>query len=269
MHQFFIASTLNILKDWAAKPNKNPSSLLQSLNLSKKEWEELSTFGCMSLDESNLDTFHSLLDAFNTLRIQEVVMESLHHITSQYPLIHPLTIKLWPMDPADKFGRNQLQGVSAFTTYQGEISLIIAPLSQSLPTLEAVIAHEYHHHWRIHALHLDEENETLLERMILEGLADHFAEHVVSTHGSMPWTKFLNLADAEKLWPLYRQQLFVQGKDTSQWLFGSADLGLPLWTGYAVGYEIIQSYRESHPLCSWDQLTIKSATDFLESPFTV
>lgn len=268
MHPFVIYPTLSILEDWCHKTYKTPSSLLQALNVSTLQWEELTAFGCVSLDTDG-DTLQSLLDALNTLRIQDFVTARLHHITRQYPLIHPLTIKLWPMDPGDEFGRDKLQGVSAFTTYQGEISLVIYPQSCSLPIVESTIAHEYHHHWRIHALTLNEAHETLLERMILEGLADHFAEHVLSKPAPVPWTRLLTLQDAENLWPLYRQHLFVQGKDASQWLFGSPKLHLPLWTGYALGYQIIESYRQKHPLIPWQRLTTQCATAFLESPFTL
>jgi uncharacterized protein YjaZ len=83
---------------------------------------------------------------------------------------------LFILDENDDFVKEKIGGVSAFTDWDGKMCFIILPEERVRTTLKSVITHEYHHHWRIHTLGMREESETLLDRMVLVGLAEHFVQ---------------------------------------------------------------------------------------------
>ena len=47
----------------------------------------------------------------------------------------------------------------------------------------------------------------------------------------------------------------------NQWMFGGD--GVPYWTGFTIGYDIIRDYRRRHPGTSWAALTIAPTTAIL------
>ncbi len=44
-------------------------------------------------------------------------------------------------------------------------------------------------------------------------------------------------------------------------MFGSP--GIPHWTGFTIGYDIVKDYRDRHPQVSWSALTATSAATIL------
>ena len=97
---------------------------------------------------------------------------------------------------------------------------------------------------------------TMLECMITEGLADHFMVQVLN--GEQPvWSQALSeeqihqyllkakpiLFEKHKSWnDEFTQKFFVP------WMFGrKGDDPIPGWTGYTLGWTIIENYLEAHP----------------------
>ena len=119
-------------------------------------------------------------------------------------------------------------------------------INLSFPNLDDVLverlalttAHELHHNarWRGPGY-----GTTLLQSMISEGLADHFA---VETLGVPlpPWSRALSDADVERLLDRARPELDSSSFDRSGWFFGSrADI--PVWTGYTLGYRLVERFQ--------------------------
>ena len=46
-------------------------------------------------------------------------------------------------------------------------------------------------------------------------------------------------------------------------MFGDKSLGIPNWTGFTIGYHIVDDYRRYHPGVSWETLTLATATAIL------
>jgi uncharacterized protein YjaZ len=46
-------------------------------------------------------------------------------------------------------------------------------------------------------------------------------------------------------------------------MFGDKSLGIPNWTGFTIGYHIVNDYRRYHPSVSWEALTLTSAAAIL------
>lgn len=105
--------------------------------------------------------------------------------------------------------------------------------------LSFTIAHELHHtiRWQKQV-----EGDTLLEAMIFEGLADHFAQELTGRNKPSLYSCaltseqkkiFLKKASEEWKQPTY---------DNNLWFFGSKPDIIPRWTGYTLGYDLVEAY---------------------------
>lgn len=45
------------------------------------------------------------------------------------------------------------------------------------------------------------------------------------------------------------------------WMFGQP--GIPHWTGFTIGYDIVTDFRQRHPDTSWSAITAASAATIL------
>jgi len=126
--------------------------------------------------------------------------------------------------------------------------------------LAFTLAHELHHtiRWQKQV-----EGDTLLEAMIFEGLADHFAEEVIGRNRPSVYSSaltpeqkeiFLKKASLEWLQPTY---------DNDLWFFGSKPDVIPRWTGYTLGYDLVATYLHNHPEISASKLATADATLFM------
>jgi len=128
--------------------------------------------------------------------------------------------------------------------------------------LAFTLAHELHHtiRWQKQV-----EGDTLLEAMIFEGLADHFATEATGRSKPSPWSyaltpkqKKIFLAKASEEWtqPTY---------DNDLWFFGSRPDIIPRLTGYTLGYDLVATYLRNHPETSASKLATADTSFFLEN----
>jgi hypothetical protein len=102
---------------------------------------------------------------------------------------------------------------------------------------------------------------TLLPQLISEGIATAF-DQAAFPGPVNPWTHAITPARECALWRAAKPQLGYTGLyDT--WMFGDKSLGIPNWTGFTIGYHIVNDYRRYHPGVSWETLTLTSATTIL------
>lgn len=109
--------------------------------------------------------------------------------------------------------------------------------------LHALFSHEYHHICR--RLYVAEP-PTLIDSLIMEGLAEDAVENLFGKDALSPWTERYSLDEVRDYW----QSHFIHALDQKglpyhqPFLFGDAQLGLPPWIGYCTGYRIIQAFKE-------------------------
>lgn len=138
-------------------------------------------------------------------------------------------------------------GVGGFTHDARRIDLFIDPgFPQLASVIEArvsqMVAHEAHHALRFRGPGY---GRTLLEAVVSEGLADHFSIELLNVPVP-PWSRALPddatdtwLAEARPLWD----------SDTyghERWFFGTTPQ-VPRWTGYTLGYRLVERYKAAHP----------------------
>lgn len=128
--------------------------------------------------------------------------------------------------------------------------------------LAFTLAHELHHtiRWQKQV-----EGDTLLEAMVFEGLADHFAIEATGRSKPSPWSYALSLEQkkifitkASEEWknPTYNNDL---------WFFGSKPDVIPRWTGYTLGYDLVAKYLHNHPETSASRLAFADVSLFSDT----
>jgi Predicted Zn-dependent protease (DUF2268) len=128
----------------------------------------------------------------------------------------------------------------------GLIELYVDP---TFPALAALIperlppmtAHEVHHAIRIRGPGY---GRTLLEGLVSEGMADHFSIELLGVPVP-PWSRALSESAIAHYMELARQQ-FDAPLDYNRWFVGEGGT-LPNWTGYTLGFRLVEDYKARHP----------------------
>jgi uncharacterized protein YjaZ len=139
-------------------------------------------------------------------------------------------------------------GLGGYTTGPNAVDIFV---DGAVPALEAILAerlpplaaHEIHHtvRWQLRGYSWG----TLLEAMVTEGLADHFAIELMGSP-LPPWCTALPESEIEAYLDLARAELDDPGFDYDAWFFGTGSR-LPRWTGYTLGYRLVADYLGRHP----------------------
>ncbi len=124
------------------------------------------------------------------------------------------------------------------------------------------LAHELHHtiRWQKQV-----EGDTLLEAMIFEGLADHFAIEATGRSKPSPWSYALTTEQKKKCLAKAREEWKQTTYDNDLWFFGSKPEIVPRWAGYTLGYDLVATYLRDHPEANASTLATADASLFIEN----
>lgn len=247
--------------------SKRKSTFMSIFEFTEEEVDELLYFGLIPL-ESSLETFRHALHQMKIHSVESFIQKTLIEVIHKYPLGKPIFVQLFPMNEHDTFGRERLGGVSAWTNWEGDtLHLVVFPAKETLRALKSTLVHEYNHLYRITAMQNGHAHITLLEKIIREGLAEHFVEEVLGKEFHGPWVNTLAEDNAKNLWhTLYSLHTTEIGEHTDSLLFGGGNTHLPLWAGYSLGYYLVKWYRQSvtQPFSIID-LTVQDCLKFIPS----
>jgi len=210
------------------------------------------------LGDPKVDVLLAALDELETGEARSVAESALAEAVKAMP--HPdlnSRIFLMPGDGESNVLVTQMNGVLGFSLGAQATMVFVWPVEDWQSWLEYTIVHEYAHLVRNlmfprgiaggRLVYMNtKEPETLLDAMIAEGIADAFALSVTSK--VVPsWTDALNPEETEHIWPRVRRRLGVPDPtDIRRMLFGDNDR-VPQWTGYTLGYRMVQSYLKTRP----------------------
>lgn len=112
--------------------------------------------------------------------------------------------------------------------------------------LSYTLAHELHHAARGYTF-FNPERETFLDALIGEGLADSFAYEI--TDNQAVWTQALDRKEQRRLkkriQPLLDKN--ISDQEYAIWFTaGDSKKHIPRWTGYSLGFALVQQYLTSH-----------------------
>jgi hypothetical protein len=126
------------------------------------------------------------------------------------------------------------------------------------------LVHELHHVCRVR---MPDFQLTLLECMVNEGLADHFMLEVLNceiTPFSSALTEEQIQQNMIRIKPFCRAKFESWTKEFNDnyfvpWMFGrKGDDPIPHWTGYSIGWKIVENYLRAHPQARASSLVFTS-----------
>ena len=214
----------------------------------------------------DLDSLDYAIQMLRDSKIEQVFEQTLLRITRLLPGPE-VTVCIFALDPRRTFVREFMHSVTGFCPGSGRIVLYAYSEKDWLQWFPLMLAHEYHHNvWTHHQAHQDKsflDTFGLLDNILLEGRADSFAKIVFPDMKSAHTTALSKEQEAEQ-WK--SMQSFLD--DTSDVIHSKYMIGgdgIPLWTGYTIGFNIVQSYIQNHPNASIDDWTYMDAYELLAS----
>lgn len=183
-------------------------------------------------------------------------------------------LKLLPIKDVDivfynnpKATIDEIGGIGGFSPNANLIFISLNPRHPNFKKavkeeLAFTLAHELHHtiRWQKQV-----EGDTLLEAMIFEGLADHFAMEATGRNKPSPWSYALTPEQKE----VFIKKALLEWKqptyDNDLWFFGSKPDIIPRWTGYTLGYDLVATYLHNHPETNASKLATADATLFVDN----
>jgi hypothetical protein len=200
--------------------------------------------GCKLVLDAQIDTSDSL-----SIQIISGIREIVPRIQSLIPA-DSITIDL-------RVGGDVLPflGVGARTTSEHSVLFNYDPKNPKFRTesIARGLVHECYHPVRLRMPHWQ---LTVLECMITEGLADHFMVQVLKCEQPV-WSRALSEEEIRQNLLKAKPILFEKHKSWNDeftqkffapWMFGrKGDDPIPGWTGYSLGWRIVDNYLKAHP----------------------
>ena len=165
------------------------------------------------------------------------------------------TVFIAPYNPEFFYDSEPLKGVGAAAYKDAFILFLDTDFDKDV--LAYSTAQEYHH------LILRDQNEynlsSTLESIIIEGKADAFADRIVKGV-SPPWHVQLDDATMEHI------ASRVNDYETSfiDFVVGNYQKGMPRWSNYILGRDVLHDYLTAHPELSISEWTFKEGHEILE-----
>ncbi|QPA33067.1 DUF2268 domain-containing protein [Anoxybacillus caldiproteolyticus] len=166
------------------------------------------------------------------------------HITTIYEALKKqwnspdVPIFLFPADPHNRKLAREFNSKGGLA-YPDKLFLFLLP-HHTEKEIKAVFTHEYNHVWRFAKHEKQSDDYTLLDAIILEGLAENAVREYVGDTYKANWTTYYSEQEIIQFWRRYlspHQSIPVHHPLYNRLLYG---LGFyPNMLGYAVGYSIV------------------------------
>ncbi|ASK61230.1 hypothetical protein CFK37_02975 [Virgibacillus phasianinus] len=148
---------------------------------------------------------------------------------------------IFPSNQANDELRLDLRGKSGVAKHDKVVLFIGSDTSKQ--DLQALITHEYNHVCRLNYLNQPEEDITLLDGMILEGLAEVAVLNRLGEGPIAKWTSIYPLEYALEQWEKNAKlNLHVHKKDSFFHDFMYGNNSIPKWMGYNIGFHLVSSF---------------------------
>ncbi|MDC3416957.1 DUF2268 domain-containing protein [Aquibacillus salsiterrae] len=169
---------------------------------------------------------------------------------------------IFPSNEKNRLLSEHFEGVSG-VSHPGKLFFFL-PNNVSLKKLHALVIHEYSHICRLDKLGKKEEDLTLLDAIVLEGLAENAVRTLLGNEYVGSWAKHPSKQEVELFFRKWiKPCLDLKKTDPlhDQIMYG--DGHFPKWLGYKVGYQLIASCLE-HPELQLKQMHSLSSLQLLD-----
>ncbi|OIJ10447.1 hypothetical protein BKP37_18085 [Anaerobacillus alkalilacustris] len=175
------------------------------------------------------------------------------------------TIYLFPVEKRNEIIMKDLNGKTGISFH--DVIVLFLSKNLSVEEIEALLTHEYNHVCRLSSLNKDFDQLTLLDSMVIEGMAEVAVEKTVGKSALAPWVSLYNKKELYPYWQRVKKLLSVKGKQNHDpiLLGDQTSRKFPKWFGYCIGYEIVKAYLEKNKEIRMCELLKKDSKEILST----
>ncbi|MCM3716244.1 DUF2268 domain-containing protein [Halalkalibacter oceani] len=154
-------------------------------------------------------------------------------------------IYLLPIEERNRFLQDQLGGKMGLTLPEAVILFIHPAIEEE--ELRVLLTHEYHHCCRLSHTKVTEQEITLLESIVMEGLAEHAVKEEFGSGRTAVWTRYYDRSWSMEWFEKWlKPHLDLPNRKLHyRYLYGDKRSGIPLWLGYYFGFRLVAT--------AWDE----------------
>jgi len=219
----------------------------------KKIYQYLLDFGMYRPNRHTLQSFNELKEKKTWDCLDKIFLK--YKKKWQGP---DVPVYLFPKNTGGIFSTRTQDSRKSGVSFEDKVFLFISPLEDE-KELEALFVHEYHHVCRLNKLKKKVKDYTLLDSVILEGLAENAVLEMLGENYLAKWCTQYSTKELSKIWNQdFKENLHCKKTDRmhDDLLFGLKKY--PPLIGYAIGYRIVSLYKEKNILSTIDSFTLTS-----------
>jgi len=143
--------------------------------------------------------------------------------------------------------REKLKGRSGIA-FKDKLILFVSEFNEP-DDLRTLLTHEYHHTVRLNRLSKPEATFTLLDSIIMEGLAENAVREQYGSNKTAYWTSLYPEEELTKIWTQFIQpNLSLKKSDPKHHLLLHGHKQFPEMAGYCCGYDLVKNYMKQNNL---------------------
>ena len=175
----------------------------------------------------------------------------------------PMTFCVFALHPSNNDDQLKRLGGVTGEIVAGDLAYLRAyPIEGWLDGVAPTVAHEYHHAAWLQRFPNGLEDFSLTDYLVFEGRAGIFEKLAYPERGA-PWGDALTSDEQREQWDAIQPHLETRNLGFQQQImFGSERY--PTWTGYTIGFNIVQAFLEKHPDMTVEAWTELDAQELLE-----
>lgn len=154
-----------------------------------------------------------------------------------------VSIFIFPCDQNNRKIATDYKGRSG-VAFKNKLFLFLS-LETKKVDIKSLFIHEYHHVCRLAAIKKQEKHFTILDTVIMEGLAENAVREKLGEENVGSWTKLYSDSQCERFLERIinpKRDVSMESHKFSQLMFGTGFY--PNMLGYAVGYYIVKNYMK-------------------------
>ncbi|WP_047983006.1 DUF2268 domain-containing protein [Ornithinibacillus californiensis] len=230
---------------WLEKSYSTPDKLFQKLtnyfnhDNSTEIASLLTSHGMYQRPEPNGE---NMIQALRNKKIWDIVQQEEKNLKREWDGRN-IPIFIFPSNSYNRKIREHYNGRTGLA-FQDKLFLFVSEETTE-EEIKALFTHEYNHSCRLTHDKIKEKNYTLLDIVILEGLAENAVRERFGTRPLAPWTTYYSDTELEKMWNdliLPSKDLPKSNRKASKLLYGSSFY--PDMVGYSVGYYLVKQYMK-------------------------
>lgn len=233
---------------WMKKEFNRPVNICERLvpyfhHQNKEQiYRQLLRFGMFKPSRASWNTFEKMAEDRTWNKLKKIYDQYVEKWSGP-----EVPVFLFPIDQSGGlFFRRSEQNKSG-VSFPDKMFLFLSP---NLPfkEFEGLFVHEYHHVCRLKKLNKNLKDYTLLDSMIIEGLAEYAVLTYCGKEYLADWCTLYSEKQLTMIWDQYlKDNLTCKKSDKmhDDLLYGNGRI--PKLAGYAVGFSIVNQYYQKHP----------------------